>query len=58
MSMRFCARIVLIPAHAGVILDANLVNVTNLTYPRARGGDPILVVVSGDRLLLSPRTRG
>ena len=48
----------LIPAHAGVIPQAYVPPDADRSYPRARGGDPILVgstVFVGD---LSPRTRG
>ena len=49
---------ILLPAHAGVILSANLSLRTSASAPRARGGDPAAVVPMVATAVCSPRTRG
>ena len=48
----------LIPAHAGVILEAAYRYGRPDAYPRARGGDPRLELMCQFFFFLSPRTRG
>ena len=49
---------ILIPAHAGVILTDVLRCCTYHTYPRACGGDPYRVDEFELHPILSPRMRG
>ena len=51
-------RTALIPAHAGVIPTMKTFTIEEVTYPRARGGDPTTRHGLLVGRLLSPRTRG
>ena len=48
----------LFPAHAGVILTADLSSVTAATFPRTRGGDPKGYRDGKEEGDFSPHTRG
>ena len=48
----------LFPAHAGVIPGAVSVTPINETFPRTRGGDPMLMQMGYNTLGFSPHTRG
>ena len=50
--------VMLIPAHAGVILLGALSLIRPATYPRACGGDPWLPALLASPPSLSPRMRG
>ena len=50
--------VLLIPAHAGVILSLATSVTGVVAYPRARGGDPAPGATNTESVCLSPRTRG
>ena len=48
----------LFPAHAGVIPVGNYDTGEYSTFPRTRGGDPVIVNKHADAVDFSPHTRG
>ena len=48
----------LFPAYAGVIQLPSFVTYCSNTFPRIRGGDPLLANLAGDDTAFSPHTRG
>ena len=48
----------LFPAHAGVIRQSHANARRNLSFPRARGGDPASRYGESVNTVFSPRTRG
>ena len=48
----------LFPAYAGVILDDFLMLAGGIAFPRIRGGDPIMNMLSNMAANFSPHTRG
>ena len=58
MRMRKFHPVVLFPAHAGVIPVGNHDTGEYSTFPRTRGGDPVIVNKHADAVDFSPHTRG
>ena len=48
----------LFPAYAGVIQKCRLPRPTRFSFPRIRGGDPILPDIAQMTKIFSPHTRG
>ena len=48
----------LFPAHAGVIPPPTVFAVRRATFPRPRGGDPIMFIKADYGNIFSPPTRG
>ena len=48
----------LFPAHAGVIPGDEHLRRMRISFPRTRGGDPVLPREEGAAVVFSPHTRG